>query len=362
MATQRRRGKGEGSITQRKDGRWVASVDYGWIGGKRVRPQKTCATKTEAIRELRKLQAVQDRGILPDAVTVETWLRYWIEQVADVRPRTRTTYKSMIETWLIPLAGPVQIRKLTPEHVRAIHRRMEEAGRSKATIRHAHIILKTALDVALAEERISRNVARIVKPPKAPKNPHHTLTLDAVRRLIEVASGRELVRLTLALLGLRQGEALGLRWRDVIEGDDGSMALTVAEQVQWIEGKRVRRPLKSAASVRSVGVPTPWSQMIAGWRMVDGGDPDSYILGEISPYVDARQWSALLARAGVEHVPLHGARGTVSTAMERQGVPARVIADILGHSDVRVTNAHYLHSDSPQRLAALQGIADSVQP
>lgn len=336
-------------------------MDYGWIGGKRVRPQKSCKTKTEAIRALRTLQAGHDRGIIPDSVTVGEWLTYWVTEVADVRPRTRTTYRSMIDTWLIPLCGPVQVRKLSPEHVRAIHQRMAEAGRSRSTIRHAHIILKTALDVAVAEERVSRNVARIVKAPKAERHPHPTLTLDDVRRLLGVASGRESVRLTLALLGLRQGEALGLRWRDVAEVD-GGMVLHVAEQVQWIGGQRVRSPLKSAASVRDVGVPDPWSQIIAGWRLLDGGDPDGYILGEISPYADARQWRALLDRAGVAHVPLHGARGTVATAMERQGVPARVVADILGHSDVRVTNAHYLHSDGSQRLAALQGVADSTKP
>lgn len=351
--TPRRRGKGEGSITKRADGRFVASVDFGYMNGKRVRPQKTCKTKTEAIAAIRKMQASQDRGIIPDAVTLEAWLAYWLDSNRELRPRTRKTYQGFIDGWLIPLAGDVQIRKLAPEHVRAIHRKMRAEGKSAATIRHVHVILRSALAMAVEEERVHRNVAAIVKAPTADADSHHAVLSAAdARRILDAASGVEYVRIMVAMLGLRQGEALGLRWRDVIERDDGMMLLNVAGQIQWIDGKRVRTPTKSKASVRQVAVPFP--ERLRGLRDMVGGEPDAYVFGEISPFTDARRWKALLERAGVEHVPLHGARGTGATLLLEMGVPLRYISDILGHANIKVTANAYTRSDEDRRAAAME--------
>jgi integrase len=354
MAGQRRT-KGGGGISRRADGRWVASVDFGKIGGKRVRPQKTCRTKADAVREVRRMLRSQDRGVIPDTVTTRAWLAHWLDH-AELRPRTRQTYAGFIRTWIDPQLGGVQILKLAPEHLKALRRTMEAKGRTPATIRHVHMILRAALATALEEGRVERNVAAIVKAPAARSTPHRTLTAESALDVLASASGRDRVRAIVAFLGLRQGEALGLRRQDVQELA-GVLCLVVGSQVQWIKGERTRGPLKSAASQRIVPVPPPWDAELRGYLMMLGGSDAEPLFGEVSPYVDSRRWAAMLDAAGVDRIPLHGARGTGASVMLALGIPERYIADILGHAAVRVTQEHYLHSDATQRLAAVSSLA-----
>lgn len=354
-----RRPKGEGSITKRTDGRWIASVDYGRINGKRVRPQVTCRTRTEAVRELRKMQRSQDKGVIPDTVTTKAWLAHWMEH-ADLRPRTRKTYQGFIDTWLNPLLGDVQIAKLAPEHVKALRRAMEAKGRTSATVRHVHMILRAALASALAEGRIERNVAAIIKAPTAHSKPHQTLTSEQALDVLASASGRDRVRVIVAFLGLRQGEALGLRRCDIQERD-GVPCLVVAEQVQWINSARVRGPLKSAASNRVIPVPPPWDVDVRGYLMMIEPDPTTPLFGEISPFQDALRWRKMLEAAGAPRVPLHGARGTGAAVMLELGVPVRYISDILGHAGIKVTLEHYSHSEDHNRLSAVRSMAGYLE-
>jgi integrase len=88
---------------------------------------------------------------------------------------------------------------------------------------------------------------------------------------------------------------------------------------------------------------------------------DTALFGEISPYQDANRWRRMLEAAGVDHVPLHGARGTGASVMQALGTPERYIADLLGHSTARVTQEHYLHSDDRQRLEAVTSMAQWLE-
>ena len=141
----------------------------------------------------------------------------------------------------------------------------------------------------------------------------------------------------------------------------GVLCLVVAEQVQWIERQRVRVPLKSAASNRVVPVPPPWDAEIRGFLMMLGGDDDTPLFGEISPYQDDTRWRSMLREAGVPVISLHGARGTGASLMLARGVPERYIADLLGHSATKVTQEHYLHSDEAQRLGALVKMVGALE-
>ena len=86
-----RRGHGEGSIYQRKDGRWVATIELGWIDGKRKRKAVTARTRADVVRKLRALNAERDQGVLTDNATVEQWLTYWMSDITKVRDSTRAT-------------------------------------------------------------------------------------------------------------------------------------------------------------------------------------------------------------------------------------------------------------------------------
>src|SRR5690242_5441306 len=101
----RRRGRGEGSITERSDGRWHARVDLGWENGKRRRKHIYGKTRAEVASKLtRALTDVQDNKPLPnEQITVKQYLATWLEDAKQhLRPKTYASYKGLIDTHIVP--------------------------------------------------------------------------------------------------------------------------------------------------------------------------------------------------------------------------------------------------------------------
>ena len=361
------RGKGEGSIYQlhaddcpKKSGAktctcvWIAALDFGVINGVRRRPTRRASTKRDAYRRLEELKLTKAAGIVPTNATLGQWVDYWLTTLRGLKPSTVTYYKLYAERWLKPTIGHVRLSKLGPEHVRALQNAMEQAGKSPTTIRNAHATLRRALKLALLERRVSVNWAKEVGGPSAADKPHPILSLEDAGNVFVVASrsARELARVHVAILcGLRQGEALALRWEDV-----GRDSLRVEWSAARVGGKRVRQRPKTERSRRTVPLAPAAQNSLQAWRQESGGK------GYVFPGFDGpesiedasrdfRAWKALLQDAQVPPVPVHGARGTCATLLRSRGASERMIADYLGQADVRVLMEHYMHSDDAERRA-----------
>ena len=360
MAGPQRRHKGEGSIYQRaSDGRWVGVVDLGWVGGKRVRKTVTASTLRELRPKLKAMRQQIERGTITDESTVAHWLTYWLDEIASkkVRDRTIVGYRGYVNQWLIPNLGKVRLRDLKPDHVRALHRAMADAGKSDATQRQAHMILRRALVVAEREGKILRNPCAMVDAPKVGTAHHAALDLEQARILLrwtDRQDARTRARMGAALLmGLRQGEALGLHWSDV---DLGECEVHVHRSLARVKGAGLRTgPVKSTSSDRYVPLVGSMAKALGEWRadsggrgLVFGGDTPT------DPRADWQWWKDALAAAGVPSVPLHGARATCASILDALGYSPRLVADILGHATVLTTQKHYARSYGDQRRAALE--------
>lgn len=365
-----RRGHGEGSIYQRaSDGRWLAVVQLGYVGGKKRTKTVSAKTRRECLAKLKSLQASLDMGVLPTSATVEQWLRYWLDHVLpeSARPSTIASHRWYCEAWLIPQLGKVPLSSLSPDHVRAMYAAMRRHrgdrtpdGLSPATIRRARAVLQSALTVAVDEGKTLRNAAELAKLPAAEKAPHPHLTGDQARAVIDGATdARERARLAVALLlGLRQSEALGLTWADVHLEDGWA---DVRQSVQRVKGQGlVVGGLKSKSSRREVYLIPAVVALLTAWRAEGGGV--GYVFHGLSgpdspgdPRRDWQLWKDALDRAGVPHVPLHGARATAASLMAATSADW-VVSEILGHADVAVTQGHYLHSTAEQRKKALASL------
>lgn len=370
------RGQGEGSIFQRHlpDCRirtsgtktclcpWVAQLDFGVVKGKRSRPTRHAATKREAVRKLEDLRLSKAAGVVPSNATVTQWADYWLKTLGGLKPSTRTYYGTYVEQWIKPTIGSVRLSKLGPEHVRMVHEAM--ADRSPTTVRNAHATLRRMLALALVERRVTVNWAREVRGPGAADKPHPVLSLAEAGAVFVAASDapRSLARVHVAILcGLRQGEALALRWEDV-----RADSLRVEWSAARVGGKRVRQRPKTERSRRTVPLPPAVQQSLTAWRKESGGT--GYVFhGFDGPESiedasrDHRAWKALLASAGVPLIPLHGARGTCATLLRSRGAAERMIADYLGQADVRVLMEHYLHSDDAERRAGALALAAAFE-
>lgn len=357
---------------------WAYAVDRGMVGGKRVRHVVTASTKAALLEKVRALKEKQSLGVTPHAQTVADWLDYWLVRVAPaegIRPSTLAGYRSKVDRYLKPSIGRVKLQDLRPEHVEGVEdwmrtlRKERNPGRadplSDTTIRQAHMVLQSALAAALQRGKVVRNVAEVVKAPKAEERPHgHLQRADATAVLRAAVDERELCRLVVALaLGLRQGEALGLRWNDYRRDADGYYLL-VLESVQRIDGRLIRVDVKSRASHRRVPIPDRMVPTFEAWR---ARSTDAYLFpgpagGPCDSKADWRAWRASLARAGVPMIPLHGARGSAASLLADMDVPDWRIAEILGHSQVAVTRKFYIEGTDAASRRAIDGLIGELLP
>jgi integrase len=367
-----RRGHGEGSIYQREsDGLWVAVVNLGWQGGKRKRKYLYGKTRKEVAEQLNDLLSKHQRG-LPVALprqTLEQFLTSWLESEVkpNREPNTYRSYELIVRLHILPDLGKIQLAKLTPQHVRAMLARKEAAGVTAQRRKSIKMVLSVALNRALKWELVSRNVAALVDAPKVDAKEKPPWTREEALRFLEVAKCDRIGAIfSVALaLGLRRGEAMGLKWEDV-DLDGGR--LHVRYQLQQVKGEgMVRKALKTARSRRTIALPAPivaglkahqtkqeHDRWLAGSRWKETGYVFTSTIGTpLQPTNLNVTFGQLVAEAGIPYRNFHSQRHWCATLLLAQGVPPRVVMDILGHSTIGMTMDRYGHVlDESRRDAA----------
>lgn len=358
MATEgmmrKKRGQNEGGCYQRKDGRWEATLSLGIVNGKPKRKSFYAPTKAEAMRLMRDAQRQHEQGIPVDVPrqTVAQFLDRWLEDSVKptVRPKTHHSYAQLVRLHLTPALGHHQLAKLAPQHVQAMLNAKLAAGLSPRTVQYLRAVLRRALGQALKWGLVARNVATLVDPPRSVQHEMTFLSPDQARAFLNAARGDRLEALysVAVALGLRQGEALGLRWGDV-DLDAGTITVRVA--LQRIDGKLQLVEPKTAQSRRTVAVPSSVAvalrehrvrqleeRLLAGARWQDRG---LVFPSTIGTPLDARNvvrhFKAVLSSARLPDMRWHDLRHTCASLLLAQKVPPRVVMETLGHSQIGMT-------------------------
>jgi len=230
------------------------------------------------------------------------------------------------------------------------------AGFSGKSVAYMQQVLRTALSLAVRWDMVSRNVARMVDRPRIERKPISPLTPDQARTFLAAIRGHRLEALfSVALaLGLRQGEALGLRWEDI---DLVAGTLRVRYQLQRIGGKLTLVPPKTERSRRTLVMPTTIVERLrehekrqvaeklwAGSKWDDTGLIFSTRVGGPTParHVIA-EFHKALENAGLRRIRFHDLRHSCATLLLVQGVSPRVVMEVLGHSEIALTMNAYSH-------------------
>jgi integrase len=355
---------GRSTIVKQDDGRWHGFVSMGAKGdGSRDRRHVSAATRAAVVEKVKALEAKRDAGMVGAAgraMLVEEWLDYWAENVDSVRVRARTlaTYRTMIRLHLNPYIGKRRLDQLQPEHLEQTYKQLLDKGLSPASVLRVHRMLHRALKIAMQRDRVARNVATLVEPPRQerPKTPE-PLDVEECKRVLAAAEGlRNSARWTVALaLGLRQSEALALQWKD-IDFDRGTLSVRRGLHRVPGEGLVFTEP-KTDRSRRTIAVPAPLIEALRKQRvaqneerLVAGTEWDDWDLVFAQPngrpldkHSDYEAWIKLLNRAKVRHIRLHDGRHTAATLLLTAGVHPRVVMELLGHSQMRTTTDIYSH-------------------
>lgn len=369
--------------------RWVGAFVLGYRDGKPVRRKVSATTSSAAAAKLREKRAEYADIALPvvgKPMTVERWMKHWLTQVAPrrVRPTTLASYTSKVEQYINPLIGHHRLDQLTADHIEAAWDHLLTVGNPKAdkptplapaSVRQAHRILSRALKVAVQRDRLRRNPAdgNSMDAPSVPDTEMKVLDVVQVRKVLDAAKGDRMeARWVIALaLGLRQGEALGLRWIDV-DLDDG--VLRVRQAMQRVKGKglvfgepkskksrrdialdpkvvTILRAHKKAQNAERLAAGTAWNDLGLAFAQPNGKPIDQ---GR-----DNKRWLALLERAEVPRVRLHDARHSAATVALLGGASTRAVMDMLGHSQISVTMRYQHVVDEMKRDTATK-ISDAL--
>lgn len=253
-----RRGKGEGSIRQRADGRWEVRINLGrGLDGKRRTKSAFAPTQTEAVKTLKRLngRAVDGQVLATSTPTVKSFLAEWMATNGDTwRPSTKRSYQAAIDLYLVPAFGNRRIEQLTPAAVQKwlTEHKTEHGARRRIVL--AHAVLRSALADARRLQIVAINAAELVKVPKPTKRPIVPLTVEQSRAFLAVAGRHRFGALFSVALaaGLRLGEMTGLTWDDV-EVETGE--LRVRQQLQRVGTRLLLQPLKTEKSRRTLMLP-----------------------------------------------------------------------------------------------------------
>lgn len=401
-AKRRRRDRGEDSIYQRAtDHRWIVEIRDGYKpSGRPNIIYLTAKGYPDDTREHRKLnteartallarrdevKAKLRRGVPPsdEVVTVASYLRRWLEH--NVKPSKRATtyesYEAVCRVHIIPVIGRKPLAKLTPIDVQEMMSRMLEAGSSPTTVKNARGILRKALNDAMRDDLISRNVVTLTDMPRQRTYHPKPLTEAELGRFVTAARGHRLeaLWLTFVTIGLRAGEAFGLRWHDV-DLDHGE--LRVRYQIQRIGSPR--RPVfvdpKTEQSRRPVPLPPQLVTTLREHR--DRQDLEKTIAGRnwkgddwqdlvfcttvgtpLDPSNVMKQYREILSTAGVDpDRRVHDLRHTCATMLARLGVHPRQAQEILRHAQIQTTLSIYTHVGADSIRSAVDQLGDLISP
>ena len=387
---------GASSIYQDRDGRWHGRVSMGVRDdGRPDRRHVRGKTEGDVVKKVRELERDRDAGRTRRpgrAMSVDAWLSHWLENIAapSVRPKTWAGYQTSVRRHLIPGIGAHRLDKLQPEHIEKLYTKLSASGLAAGTVHHAHRTLRAALNEAVRRGRMVSNPALIAKAPRLAEEEIEPFTMDEAARVLRAATTRRNgARFAIALaLGLRQGEALGLKWRDI---DLGRGTLTVRRALQrhtWRHGcdgacgrKRgadcptryggglVIVDTKSRAGRRVMGMPAPLVDALRLHHRAQAAErelaADLWHEGEwvftqptgkpLDPRADLKEWGSLLIEAGVRPARLHDARHTAATMLLVLKVPTRAVMDVMGWSNASMAT-RYQHVP----IEVLNGIAEGV--
>ncbi|MER5429642.1 tyrosine-type recombinase/integrase [Streptomyces sp. NPDC002588] len=386
-APQRRkaRANGEGTIYQRKDGRWEAAGYVLAADGRRKRVRVYGTTRRNAADKLAEKIADSNRG-LPVATadgTLGDYLTYWLGSVAvhRLRENTHTRYSACVRLHLIPGLGTKKIARLTAKDVRTFLDRLRTTCQcctqgldterknccaigeccqkrlSPLTVTYVHSVLKSALEHAVREDELPRNVARNVKAAMPRPRRFRPLTATEARQFLDAARTDRLHALyELALrTGLRKGELLGLLWEDL---DLTTGTASIRRSLQRTRtGGLTHLPTKTRASERRIALPTECLHSLkehkqqqdkergtAGSAWQDSGLVFTTPTGRpLDPANLTRRFRSFLDRAGLRRIRFHDLRHSTATLLLEQGVDLVVIKELLGHAHIGVTAGVYAH-------------------
>ena len=383
----KKRGHNEGSIKERKDGRYEVRVTagYDFETGKQKRISYYARTKSEAIQKLHEeeYKIHFQKQVDPTSTTFLDWLRLWLETYMKntLKQSTYVSYRGYIENHIAPAFPTLKLKDLTTKLLQDFYNyKQSTEGLSPKTISNLHRCLHKAMKQAVLEHYIDYNPCDAVNLPRNEKPQIEIFTREQQQLLTYTSYQFRygiFIRLVLAT-GIRMGELLGLRWEDI---DFNKRMLSIRRTLNRLpkvdydgignSTEIVIQEPKTKNSIRSIPLISNITNELQQWKTVQKTDAmtagnayqDSGFLvtnpfgGYVEPRTFKDFYDEILNASGLGHHTFHALRHTFATRAMEQGMDAKTTSILLGHSSVSFTldtYTHVLDSQKQEEMKAME--------
>ena len=363
----RKRKQGEGTLRLRKDGRWEGRVVIGYDDKGKPKTKSVLAhTKSECVEKLERLKEECGRTaekLKPDMPFGE-WIDFWYKYFSSpkLRPTTQATYENRIYGHIIPSMGKIPISKLTQNDLQQFYAKLKRTGRkvnvelkgtgvSDRMVRSCHALCRSSLEKAVEEGLITRNPSIGCKLPPKKNGEMKVLTQNEIVRLLNQAYDEGYYEMFLLELttGMRRGEILGLKWRD-LNLETGELNIK-----RQLTTKGISVP-KTKSSIRTILLPPDMLDLLREMKKTAKYDwifPSPVKEGEPrNPTAITKRFRIMLERAHCKHVRFHDLRHTFATMALENGMDVKTLSAMIGHVSSETTLNIYSHVTDTMRAQA----------
>jgi len=368
------------SYERRGENSFLLTVELGYDSkGKRKRKRRTIRVDEALMKTKRKLEnhlneelvkfkmeVETGQYITPGKIRVKEFLIDWEQKYArnNLSPQTLDVYKGHLKNHILPTFGDQHIDQLKPIHVVNFIDDLEQTTNlSQGTIQYVYRVLRNVLQRAADWELIIRNpVASVQRPKGSSKRKVNVYEPEEVKQLFKIAKTQPLhwrLFLSLALAcGMRRGELLGLEWNH-INFEEGTLEIMQVIS-RGEKGRPVLKEPKSNTSKRIISLPKSvlleldeyrlkWKKEKLKMRELWREEKHEFIFcnefgNHFYPTTPTTWWRRFTKKADVRFIRLHDLRHTSATTLINQGIHAKIIAERLGHSDIKITMNTYGHA------------------
>ena len=379
MAT--RRDKGEGSIYQRKsDGLWLAAYKPEGSDKTKYLSGKTEQEVKKKLREYKKEIAKGDFSQI-QKISVKDYMSNWFNDVKrfELKPKSLDALTHTMNNQVFPLVGDLQIATITAHDVQNMINALATANLAYSTIKKAYNAINSCFKLGIIKGDIVKNPCVGVRLPKnlERKNKVRFLSQDeyelVCNQCVALSSnGEPIYRLghsviVLLYTGMRIGELLGIKWKNINYMDktvkvEGSVVYVMNRDPDKSDDDAKfklldQASLKTDASVRTIVLNQKAMDALKAIQKINGTHQHVMTNSNgnlFSPRNFDRMLRAIMVRCGLEPCGAHTLRHTFASMLFKNGVDVKTVSELLGHSDVSVTYNTYIHLIKEQKQQAVE--------
>lgn len=370
-----RRGNGEGSITERSDGRWVAKIQIGVDErGKQIIKSFYGKERREVVAKLQQYQLSVLQGY--DDLTKVNFRDYiinWMHVIKkdSLKESSFDRLESTINTHVIPTIGHYALDKLTPEIIKSeVIDYMVDNNMSYSTVKKAYNAVNACCRYAVNKGQLIRNPAALVALPsstKFDKSEIEIFTKEEVDKIEEVvaskfSNGKYKYRtgygfVLILYTGLRTAEALALQWGDV---DFEKKIIHIKKNIALVRNRKkknedeanyvlkVQNSTKTESGTRDIPLSEKALYALNELKKISPAGKKDFVLCTesgfpIRPRNFRNTFDSILNQAGIDSTGMHTLRHTFASMLFAKGAEVKEVSELLGHASVQITYDTYIH-------------------